>query len=156
LRFPENHTKLACFFSLALLGVAVFFFSARLAAQDPPSVPAPAQQTPPTPDSSSKQKPGRSTHSDDFLVRGTVFTQEGLSLPGAQLRIRRASEKKFRWETATSSRGEFAVRVKMGAEYEVTVRAKGFQEQSLAVDGKTGERFKDLVFRLQRDGGKKS
>ena len=79
-----------------------------------------------------------------------------MALPGAELRIRRSSEKKFRWDTETNSRGNFAVRVKMGADYEVVVRAKGYQDQSLAVDAKGGERFKDLVFRLQHQGGKKS
>ena len=77
-------------------------------------------------------------------------------MPGAELRIRRTEDKKFRWQTISNSRGDFAVRVKMGADYEVTVRAKGFQEQSLPVNAKTGDRFKDLVFRMQHEGGKKS
>lgn len=85
-----------------------------------------------------------------------MFTQEGLALPGAELRIRRTAEKKFRWETMTNSRGDFAVRVKMGSDYEVLVRAKGYEEQSLSVDAKSGDRFKDLVFRMQHQGGKKS
>ena len=117
----------------------------------------PPPQTAPSAESSSQQKSGTSTtHSNDFLVRGTVFTPDGLALPGARLRIRRASEKKFRWDTVSNSRGNFAVRVKMGAEYEVVASAKGFQEQSLPVDAKSGERFKDLVFRMQLQGGKKS
>jgi len=58
------------------------------------------------------------------------------ALPGAELRIRRSAEKKFRWQTVSNSRGDFAVRVKMGADYEVIVRAKGFAEQSLPVDAK--------------------
>ena len=89
-------------------------------------------------------------------MRGTVFTPEGLALPGAELRIRRAPEKKAKWEAVTNSRGDFAVRVKMGSDYEVTVRAKGYQEQSVAVDAKTGDRVKDLVFRMQHQEGKKS
>jgi hypothetical protein len=44
----------------------------------------------------------------------------------------------------------------MGSDYEVIVRAKGYQEQSLSVDAKTGDRFKDLVFRMPHQGGKKS
>jgi hypothetical protein len=117
---------------------------------------APAAQQAPAAESSSKQAQNKSTHANDFLVRGTVFTPEGLALPGVELRIRRASEKKFRWDTASNSRGEFAVRVKMGADYEVVARAKGYQEQSLAVNASTGERFKDLVFHMQRQTGKKS
>jgi Carboxypeptidase regulatory-like domain len=137
----------------ALLAPVIFLLSLSLPAQEP------ASQTPPSPaESSSQQKPGLSpnVHSNDFLVRGTVFTQEGLALPGAELRIRRAAEKKFRWQTVSNSRGDFAVRVKMGADYEVTVRAKGYREQSLPVDAKTGDRFKDLVFRMQHQGAKKS
>ena len=112
--------------------------------------PAPGPQA----ESSSQQKPtGR--HGDDFLVRGTVFTSQGLALPAAELRIRRASEKKYRWQTFSNSRGEFAVRVKMGADYQVTVRSKGFPDQSQSVDAKTGERFKDLVFRMPQQEGKK-
>jgi len=125
-------------------------------AQEPPA-PQPGQPAAST-ESSSKQTPSKSasSHADDFLVRGTVFTAEGLALPGAELRIRRVSEKKFRWDTASNSRGEFAVRVKMGSDYEVVVRAKGFQPQSMAVNAANGDRIKELVFRMQRQTGKKS
>jgi len=144
-------------YSLSLLvAIGAALFSVGLFAQEPVQ-PAPAP--PPQAESSSSKLasgPGTSRHSDDFLVRGTVFTAEGLSLPGAELRIRRSAEKKFRWDTISNSRGDFAVRVKMGSDYEVIVRAKGYQEQSIAVDGKTGERIKDLVFRMQHQGGKKS
>ena len=146
----------AHFFSFTLLASLVLLTSSPLRAQEPaqPSTPP----SPPSPESTSKQNPGQSSgrHSNDFLVRGTVFSEDGLALPGAELRIRRSSEKKFRWDTETNSRGNFAVRVKMGAEYEVLVRAKGYQDQSLAVNAKTADRYKDLVFRMQHQGGKKS
>jgi hypothetical protein len=137
--------------SLTLLGA---LFSFQVSAQEPTQVPIP----PPPSESSSgaKATPSRSRHSNDFLVRGTVFTEKGLALPGAELRIRRTSDEKSHWQTIANSRGDFAVRVKMGAEYEVTVRAKGFSDQSLQLDSKGGERVKDLVFRMQPvDGGKK-
>jgi hypothetical protein len=117
---------------------------------------AEAPQSAPSRESSSQQAQKQTRHGDDFLIRGTVFTPEGLALPGAELRIRRASEKKFQWNDASNSRGDFAIRVKMGADYEVVVRAKGYRDESQAVDAKTGERFKDLVFRMQRQTGKKS
>jgi hypothetical protein len=141
--------------SIVIAGL-LLSFSASLGAQQPPQ--PSATQSPSSTESTSKQKPGQSAarHSDDFLVRGTVFTQEGLTLPGAELRIRRSTEKKFRWQTVSNSRGEFAVRVKMGADYEVTVRAKGFAEQSVPLDAKTGDRYKDLVFRMEHQGNKKS
>jgi hypothetical protein len=118
----------------------------------------PASQSSPATESTAKQNPNQSAarHSNDFLVRGTIFTQEGFALPGAELRIRRTAEKKFRWQAFSNSRGDFAVRVKMGADYEVIVRAKGFAEQSAPVDAKTGDRYKDLVFRMEHQGNKKS
>lgn len=142
-------------YSIALAGL-LLSFAASVGAQEAPQ--PPATQSPSPTESTSKEKTGQSAtrHSDDFLVRGTVFTQEGFALPGAELRIRRTSEKKIRWQTVSNSRGDFAVRVKMGADYEVLVRAKGFAEQSVPVDAKTGDRYKDLVFRMEHQGNKKS
>jgi Carboxypeptidase regulatory-like domain len=144
----------ASFLYSALLATVVFSFPTRLCSQEARQTPA--QQPAPPVESSSQQKPGSaSRHSNDFLVRGTVFTEQGLAMPGAELRIRRNAEKKFRWQALSNSRGDFAVRVKMGTDYEVLVRAKGYQDLTLPVDAKTGERFKDLVFRMQLQKGKK-
>ena len=157
--FPKAGEKydvrLSFAYSIALAGW-LLSFAASAGAQEAPQ--PPATQSPSPTESTSKEKPGQSAtrHSDDFLVRGTVFTQEGFALPGAELRIRRTSEKKIRWQTVSNSRGDFAVRVKMGADYEVTVRAKGFAQQSVPVDAKTGDRYKDLVFRMEHQGNKKS
>jgi hypothetical protein len=110
-----------------------------------------------TPESSSKhQAPEKSSHANDFLLRGTVFTPEGLAMAGVELRVRRTSEKKYRWDTVSNSRGEFAVRVKMGSDYEVAIHEKGYQPLTQTVDGKTGDRSKELVFHMQRQEGKKS
>lgn len=97
----------------------------------------------------------KSQHADDFLIRGTVFTPEGLSLPGAAIRIRRDTEKRFRWQTMTNSRGEFAVRVKQGSKYEVEVRGKGFREQLKPVDATSGARIEEITLRMEREGGSK-
>lgn len=97
----------------------------------------------------------KSKHADDFLVRGTVFTPEGLSFPMAEIRIRRSSEKKFRWEAYTNSRGEFAIRVKRGSEYEVVAAAKGFKDQTKQIDTKTGGGIEEMSFRMERKGEKK-
>ena len=139
-----------------LIAGLLLCFAASLGAQE--AVQPPAAPSAPSAESTSKQNPNLSAtrHSNDFLVRGTVFTQEGFALPGAELRIRRSADKKFRWQTFSDSRGDFAVRVKMGADYEVLVRAKGFAEQSVPVNAKTGDRYKDLVFRMQHQGSKKS
>ena len=142
-----RHTFFAALFAAVLLSLA-----AVVRAQEPPAPPPPAAE------SSSKQSsaPAKTSHADDFLVRGTVFTPEGMAMPGVELRIRRSTEKKFKWDTVSNSRGEFAVRVKMGSDYEVTIHSKGFQPLTQTVDAKTGERSKELVFHMQRQEGKKS
>jgi hypothetical protein len=117
----------------------------------PPSSSAPTSPAP-TPGKSGKKK---YSHLNDFLIRGTVFTDKALSFPGVQLRIRRAGEKKFQWESYTNSRGEFAVRVPQGSEYEMVVRAKGFVEQTRTIDAKTGGNEESMVFRMQVTSGGK-
>src|ERR1700751_172053 len=142
----------------AVLAGALTSCTGFLRAQEPVQTPSTPQQpaAAASAESSSKQAQNKSGHANDFLVRGTVFTPEGLALPGAELRIRRASEKKFKWNDLANSRGEFAIRVKMGTDYEVLVRAKGYRDESQAVKAATGERFKELVFRMQKQTGKKS
>jgi hypothetical protein len=125
-------------------------------AQEPaPTAPssAPAAQAP----AAAPSKPAKKkySHANDFLIRGTVFTEKALSFPGVQLRIRRAGEKKFRWESYTDSRGEFAVRVPQGSDYEMVVRAKGFAEQTRSIDAKTGGNEERMVFRMQPTAGGK-
>jgi carboxypeptidase family protein len=118
-------------------------FAAR--SQEPqPSAAPPAGQTQ-TPQKNKKKK--KHSHEYDFLLIGTVFTEKGFSLEGAELRVRRMTEVKFRWEARSDRRGEFALRVPQGADYEIVVLAKGFQVQTRTVDAKSGDR-EDLVFRL--------
>jgi len=52
------------------------------------------------------------------------------------VRIRRSGDKKYRWETYTNSRGEFAVRVFPGYEYEVLTHVKKYEDQTQNVDAK--------------------
>ena len=116
---------------------------------DSTSTPKTAAATP------SKTDKKKYSHVNDFLIRGTVFTDKALSFPGVQLRIRRAGEKKFRWESYTNSRGEFAVRVPQGSNYEMVIHARGFTEQTRAVEAKAGVNEESLVFRMQpATGGK--
>ena len=105
--------------------------------------------------SSSSGKRGHS-HANDFLVIGTVFTDKAYALPGARLRVRRTGEKKYHWETYTNSRGEFALRVPQGGEYEIVVIAKGFADQTNPVSAKSGISEDNVVYRMQpASGGKK-
>ena len=98
--------------------------------------------------SSSKSGKQKYSHANDFLIRGTVFTDKALSFPGVQLRIRRSAEKKFRWEDQTNSRGEFAIRVPQGTQYEMVVRTKGFADQTRTIDARTGSGENNVVFRM--------
>jgi Carboxypeptidase regulatory-like domain len=136
----------------ALVASCIAFARAQEPAPSPAAT-APAQQTPAA--SSNKPGKGKYSHINDFLIRGTVFTDKALSFPGVQLRIRKAGEKKFRWESYTNSRGEFAVRVPQGSDYEMVVRAKGFADQSRTIDAKTGANEENVVFRMKPTGGGK-
>lgn len=121
-------------------------------AQQPPNPPPPQDQAS-TGSSSSKSKPQRYSHANDFLARGTVFDEKALSIHGAQLRIRRSGDKKFRWESYTNSRGEFAMRVPQGSDYELVVHVKGYADQTRPIHAKEGNEG-SFVFRLEPQGGK--
>lgn len=133
---------------LLLAGVAACSIAAQ---QLPPQVPAAESGS-----SSSTSKPTKQkySHANDFLIIGTVFTAQGMAFPGVQLRIRRSNEKRFRWDTYTNSRGDFAVRVPQGTDYEMVAHEKGFADQTRAVDAKSGLGEMRVVFRMEpeKDG----
>jgi hypothetical protein len=118
----------------------------------PPAQPQPPAATSPTASSSSKPK---YSHAHDFLIRGTVFTPNALAFPGVRLRIRRSNEKKFRWDTYTDSRGEFAVRVPQGIQYEMVIAEKGFADETRTINAASGLSEDTVVFRMEPAGGKK-
>lgn len=131
--------------------LAVSFHTASGHVQDP--APPQGSSTPATATPANKPGKQKYSHANDFLIRGTVFTDKALSFPGVQLRLRKMGEKKFRWESYTNSRGEFAVRVPQGSDYEMVVSAKGFAEQKQSIDAKTGANEKSLVFRMEPTAG---
>ena len=129
-------------------GVLLAFAASLTAAQKAP----PAALAGPAQDSSSKiEKPAKKkySHLNDFLIRGTAFNEKALSFPEVALRLRKEGEKKYKWETHTNSRGEFAVRVPQGSNYEILVHVKGFSDQTRAVEAKGGGNEETLVFRMQ-------
>ena len=138
------------------LTTTLLLFLAALAWAQDSTTPAPgspqAQSSSAAPDKGKKRK---YSHADDFLILGTVFDQRGLSFPAVQLRIRRSNEKKFRWDTYTNSRGEFAIRVPKGSDYEMIVHAKGFADQTRPLDAKTGLSEARLVFRMEPVAGER-
>jgi hypothetical protein len=134
--------------ALALAGVP------QAGAQQPAPTPSAGGAAATEPATNSKQK---YSHANDYVIHGSVFTDKALSFPGVKLRIRRAGEKKFRWEDYTNSRGEFAIRVPQGSEYEMVVHAKGFADKTKVVDARNAtDANNNLVFRMQpAAGGKK-
>jgi len=145
---------------LTVLGAASVRAQAPAPAATPPPPPSPATQQPPAETSgaagSSSSKHSRSNHASDFLIIGTVFTDQAFAFPGVHLRVRRSTEKKFRWEAYTNSRGEFAIRVPQGAEYEMVIVTKGFLNQSKVISAKSGISEDNVVFQMQpAAGGKK-
>jgi hypothetical protein len=109
--------------------------------------------TQPAPSDSSSSRKSKHSHADDLVIRGTVFNERGLALQGVKLRIRRSDQKKSHWETYTNFRGEFAVRVPKGPDYEIAAESKGFAKQSQAINGQSEE---GVVLHMQPvSGGKK-
>jgi hypothetical protein len=139
-----------------ILRVAILLFTpAAVFSQDSqPAQSVPEKQSP-QPESTNKKK-SVSRHQHDFLIKGTVFTQEGLSFAGARIQIRKTGQKSYHWKDVANSRGEFAIRVVQGAQYEVTVSGKGSKEQKKTVDATESERVQELVFHMEREGSKPS
>jgi hypothetical protein len=139
---------------LRVLAIAVFFTAPLVARAQQPQPPTPPPDTP-APAESTRQPAKNKHHVDEFLIRGTVFNDKALSLPGAQLHIKRTGDKKHHWDTYTNSRGEFAIRVPPGSDYEVMVQSKGFADAAQQVDAKNGLSEEDMVFRMDLAPGKK-
>jgi hypothetical protein len=107
-----------------------------------------------TPETSSTTK-GKHSHANELLIRGTVFNEHGLSMHGVKLRTQPANAKKPHWETYTNFRGEFAVRVPKGPDYQIAAEMKGFATQSQAVNGKDGAADEKVIFHMEPvKGGK--
>jgi hypothetical protein len=126
--------------------VAISAAVAILQAQEPP--PPPPDPAPPQSESSTNSKHVR--HLDSFLIRGTVYDEKSLSLTGAQLRVKRQGDKKYRWSTVTNSRGEFAIRVPPGSEYELLTQAKDFTDHTTAIDAKNQSSEDNMVIHMDR------
>ena len=118
--------------------------------------PPQAQAAPPEGSQANSPSKGKKKPLPVYLIIGTVFDEKALSFPAVRVRIRQTSEKKFRWETYTNSRGEFAVRVPEGNEYEVQVQARNFKEQSQTVKADAGAVQQRLSFRLEPSAPEKT
>jgi len=143
--------------------VCCLLLSAISSAQQPapPPPPTPESKTP-VPPTANGQESSNKHHKTipAFLILGTVFNEQAYAFPGVQVRIRRKGEKKFRYETYTNSRGEFAVRVPDDIEYEVVVTQKKYKEQTQEVSANMADVQKRLTFKLEtvvpaKSGGSK-
>jgi hypothetical protein len=95
------------------------------------------------------------------LVCGTVFQENGFSLPGARIELVPAGElqgaRKFRkLEAVSDSRGEFAFRVPVEEmTYKLSARAAGYIPQERTTHA-AGEVRVDVFFRLEATSKKAS
>ena len=134
--------------SLALSAAALLAQAQEPAASPPPPAEPPAAEPAAIPPAHSRRPVG-------FLIRGTVFDLQGLSVPGAELHVRRSGEKRFHWDTYANSRGEFALRVPPGNQYEVVVQCKSFSDAAQPVNAANGLDEESLVFHMAPAPGRK-
>jgi len=146
LNFPRIRFLTATFFLVSLVLPLLSHAQQPIPPSPPSSPPAPAA-TPPVQESSSTSK--NKSKIPPFLILGTVFNEHALAFPGVQVKIRRKGEKKFRYDTYTNSRGEFAIRVPDGIEYEVVIHQKNYQDQSQVVAANMADVQKRLTFKLE-------
>ena len=142
---------------IVFVGMAVLLicFVSAIGRTQEPAPPPPQAPQPVPPESSSKAPKQKYSHANDFLIIGTVFDPKGYAFPGVELKIRRTNEKKYRWDSYSNSRGDFALRVPQGAAYEMVVHAKGFADQTRTLDAKTGVSEARIVFRMSPAEGEK-
>jgi hypothetical protein len=132
-----------------LFGVlALRAFGQEPAPSPPPLKPlSPTVESPQPPTEPAQHVPAKKL--PFFLILGTVFNENALAFPGVEVRIRRADEKKFRWDGVSNSRGEFAVRVPDGYDYSLLIRVRHYQEETREITTKAGEAQQRVTIRMQ-------
>ena len=142
---------------IAILLSGILSAAALICAQEPAPGGTAQQSTPAAeaakPESTSSGKKNKSIPS--YVILGTVFNENALSYPNVRVQIRRENEKKFRWDSYTNSRGEFAVRVPQGQEYEVFVHEKSYKDVSVKVTADNSAMDQKLSIRLEKVNGEK-
>jgi hypothetical protein len=151
--FPLNAAPSLAFPALFLAGWLGFCLATPAQQPQQPVPPlapektaAPPQNAPPTRESSTNKNKNKIP---PFVILGTVFDEKAMAYPGVQVHVRLKGDKKFKWDTYTNSRGEFAVRVPEGPDYEVFVHVKHFQDVSEFVSAKGGVVQQQLSIRMQ-------
>jgi hypothetical protein len=90
---------------------------------------------------------------NDCIFYATVFTNEGRLLVGAEIHVRPTGKKRPDLEAWSDRRGEFAVRVPPGIDYDIEVKADGFITQVRKANAQTGKQ--DMVFHMELQPPKK-
>jgi hypothetical protein len=84
------------------------------------------------------------------LLFGTLYGPDERPAYGVKIKIRRADQKKARWELYSNHQGEFAQRVPAGkADYIITAEVKGNPKPELTVHVDNDER-KDFVLHVKQ------
>jgi len=133
---------------IALAALLVSAWIAAPAQAQQPGPPVPPESGTPSATSAPAVKGIPTRTIPGFLIIGTVFNENALAFPGIEVRIRRKTEKKYRWQTYTNSRGEFAVRVPEGPEYEVLVKAKKYQDIVVTLNSTGGDNQQRVSVKL--------
>ena len=98
-------------------------------------------------------KPETDAKKDYALIYGTVWDADDHPVAGVPITIRRASDKKPKWELVSDRRGEFAQRVPVGAQdYVIQANVKttqGRPKPEITVHIDDDER-KDVSIRLSK------
>jgi hypothetical protein len=126
----RHHTLWSIALLVCLAGAALVACSANAAEASPNGF---AAQKKPSP--------------DDCVFRVTVFDEKGARLPNAEFTAHPADKKKPRWDGYSDVRGDFAFRVSFQGDYEIEVKAKGYEAQTKKVTSEGGEKL-DIVFNL--------
>ena len=134
-----------------ILAAAAWFLLAGLSAVA--QAPAPPAATPPSPSA-----PQPAPKSDDakrkyavagYVISGTVFTENAMAFPGIAVRVRLLTEKKYRWQGYTNSRGEFAIRVPVDQKFEILIHEKKYKDVVLDVSSRPGELAQPISVRME-------
>jgi hypothetical protein len=100
--------------------------------------------------SASQKKPSP----NDGILYVTVFTEKGARFPDVAYTAHPIGKTKPRWEGYSDGRGEFAVRVSVQGDYEIELKAKGYEPQTRKVTSEVGDKT-DIVFNLVPKAPKK-
>ena len=126
---PLSSASRARLFSLSFLSIAVLFFA----------VPVPGH-----PAAQKRLKPGQPY----ALIYGTVWGPDDRPVFGVKVRIRRAKDKKPKWELYSNHSGEFAQRLPAGkADYVVWADLKDFKP----ADGKPVRSSQEVPVHVYND-----